>query len=63
VSCTPANANQTPMHIHPNQCDSHVPWTHHKSISNRNVVGDYVTTLTEPVTASGFAGVWQTGPR
>ena len=37
---------------------SHVPFTHHKSISNRAVVGDYVTKLTEPVTVQGFAGVW-----
>ncbi|KAI8476799.1 MAG: hypothetical protein J3K34DRAFT_455631 [Monoraphidium minutum] len=42
---------------------SHVPFTHHKSISNRAVLGDYVTQLTAPVTASGFAGIWPTGPR
>ncbi|KIZ07245.1 pheophorbide a oxygenase [Monoraphidium neglectum] len=42
---------------------SHVPFTHHKSISNRAVVGDYVTKLTEPVTAAGFSGVWPSGPR
>lgn len=37
---------------------SHVPFTHHKSISDRNVLGDYVTTLDGPVTAAGFRGVW-----
>lgn len=37
---------------------AHVPFTHHKSISNRGVIGDYITKLTEPVTAAGFAGVW-----
>lgn len=42
---------------------SHVPFTHHKSISNRAVIGDYVTKITEPVTKDGFAGVWPTGPR
>ena len=41
---------------------SHVPFTHHKSISNRAVVGDYETTLTEPVTEAGFAGVWCAAP-
>jgi hypothetical protein len=35
-----------------------VPFTHHKSISDRNVLGDYVTTLDGPVTAAGFRGVW-----
>eukprot|EP00877_Chromochloris_zofingiensis_P009457 jgi/Chrzof1/4765/Cz14g25130.t1_PAO4[v5.2] len=42
---------------------SHVPFTHHKSISNRNIVGDYLMRLTAPVDESGFKGVWQTGPR
>lgn len=42
---------------------SHVPFTHHKSISNRNVIGDYNTKLTSPMTEAGFQGLWATGPR
>mmetsp|Transcript_4547 Transcript_4547/g.11259 ORF Transcript_4547/g.11259 Transcript_4547/m.11259 type:complete len:613 (-) Transcript_4547:2242-4080(-) len=42
---------------------SHVPFTHHKSISNRNKIGDYKLRLTSPVTAAGFTGDWPTGPR
>ncbi len=50
-------------HPPPNHPRSHVPFTHHKSISNRNVLGDYNTTLTQPLSAAGFEGVWKTGPR
>jgi hypothetical protein len=37
---------------------SHVPFTHHKSISNRNILGDYDIKLTSDVTAAGFTGGW-----
>jgi phenylpropionate dioxygenase-like ring-hydroxylating dioxygenase large terminal subunit len=42
---------------------SHVPFTHHKSISNRNVIGAYDIHLSEPVTRTGFRSMWNTGPR
>jgi phenylpropionate dioxygenase-like ring-hydroxylating dioxygenase large terminal subunit len=31
---------------------SHVPFTHHKSISNRNILGDYTMTLSGEVGAA-----------
>ncbi|KAL6764549.1 hypothetical protein V8C86DRAFT_2471996 [Haematococcus lacustris] len=42
---------------------SHVPFTHHKSISNRNVLGDYHMHLTSPPSLAGFTGLWEAGPR
>ena len=40
---------------------SHVPFTHHKSMSNRNVIGAYDLKLTSPLSESGFTGLWKTG--
>lgn len=39
---------------------SHVPYTHHATISNRNVIGDYDVALTSDVTPAGFTDelVW-----
>jgi len=42
---------------------SHVPFTHHRSISDRNVPNTYDVSLDGPVSAGGFSGVWRTGPR
>jgi nitrite reductase/ring-hydroxylating ferredoxin subunit len=42
---------------------SHVPFTHHKSISNRNVRNNYDIELDGPISASGFSGLWRSGPR
>ncbi|KAG2491183.1 hypothetical protein HYH03_010394 [Edaphochlamys debaryana] len=42
---------------------SHVPFTHHVSMSNRNVIGAYDLKLTTPLTEEGFDGLWKTGPR
>lgn len=38
-------------------------FTHHRSISSRDTVGDYDMALTQPVTRAGFQGLWATGPR
>jgi hypothetical protein len=40
-----------------------VPWTHHKSISNRNATGAFDLKMTSPVGLDGFTGSWVTGPR
>jgi hypothetical protein len=42
---------------------SHVPFTHHKSISSRDTLGAYDMRLTKQVSAAGFSGAWATGPR
>ncbi|WIA12495.1 hypothetical protein OEZ85_012528 [Tetradesmus obliquus] len=42
---------------------SHVPFTHHKSISSRDSVGAYDMRLTRQVSGAGFRGAWATGPR
>eukprot|EP00798_Chlamydomonas_sp_ICE-L_P014138 gene14138-20100_t len=42
---------------------SHVPFTHHKSMSNRNILGAFDFSLTQPVSTAGFQGNWPTGPR
>jgi phenylpropionate dioxygenase-like ring-hydroxylating dioxygenase large terminal subunit len=43
---------------------SHVSFTHHKSMSDRNSIGRYSDiSLTEKVSPSGFKAVWPTGPR
>lgn len=42
---------------------SHVPFTHHKSMSNRNNLNVYDIELTEPVSQQGFSGIWHSGPR
>ncbi|KAG2428715.1 hypothetical protein HXX76_011419 [Chlamydomonas incerta] len=42
---------------------SHVPFTHHASMSNRNVIGPYDLKLTSAITDAGFSGTWKTGPR
>lgn len=42
---------------------SHVPFTHHASISNRKTVGDYDIKLRGPMNKRGFQGEWFTGPR
>ncbi|GFR45544.1 hypothetical protein Agub_g6937, partial [Astrephomene gubernaculifera] len=42
---------------------SHVPFTHHASMSNRDVIGPYDLKLTSPLTQQGFTGMWKTGPR
>lgn len=42
---------------------SHVPFTHHKSISNRNSIGAYDVRMSEPVSRTGFRSIWSTGPR
>ena len=42
---------------------SHVPFTHHVSMSNRNILGAYDIDLLEPVSPTGFGGNWATGPR
>lgn len=42
---------------------SHVPFTHHKSISNRNIRSTYDIQLTQQVSAAGFSGIWPSGPR
>lgn len=42
---------------------SHVPFTHHASMSNRNVLGPYDVELASPLTREGFTGLWKTGPR
>ena len=42
---------------------SHVPFTHHKSMSNRNALGAYDIELLENVGPGGFSGNWRTGPR
>lgn len=42
---------------------SHVPFTHHKSISNRNVLGAYDIKLSGRITEEGFSGRWEQGPR
>ena len=52
------------MHPLPAVLDSsHVPFTHHKSMSNRNLLGAYDIELLEPVSPAGFGGNWATGPR
>jgi hypothetical protein len=40
---------------------SHVPFTHHKSMSNRNVIGAYDLKLSSPLSEAGFTGLWKTG--
>lgn len=35
---------------------SHVPFTHHKSISNRNIIGAYDVEMTSDVEHGGFTG-------
>eukprot|EP00878_Enallax_costatus_P039241 GHUV01044808.1.p1 GENE.GHUV01044808.1~~GHUV01044808.1.p1 ORF type:complete len:157 (+),score=4.15 GHUV01044808.1:306-776(+) len=42
---------------------SHVPFTHHKSISNRNAIGAYDVRMSGPVSRDGFRSMWATGPR
>ncbi|EFJ51773.1 hypothetical protein VOLCADRAFT_87282 [Volvox carteri f. nagariensis] len=42
---------------------SHVPFTHHASMSNRNTIGLYDLKLVTPLSERGFTGVWKTGPR
>ncbi|KAG2449650.1 hypothetical protein HYH02_005182 [Chlamydomonas schloesseri] len=42
---------------------SHVPFTHHASMSNRNVIGPYDIKLTTAISEAGFSGLWKTGPR
>ncbi|KAG1675234.1 hypothetical protein FOA52_016265 [Chlamydomonas sp. UWO 241] len=42
---------------------SHVPFTHHVSMSNRNVLAAYDMELTSAVGPAGFTGNWATGPR
>lgn len=40
---------------------SHVPFTHHKSMSNRNVINTYDVKLLEGVSIAGFSGNWGAG--
>ena len=48
---------------HPTQVldSSHVPFTHHASMSNRNVIGPYDVEMASPLTREGFTGQWKTG--
>lgn len=45
----------------PRPARSHVPFTHHASMSNRNNIGAFDIRLTSPLTQEGFTGVWKTG--
>ncbi|GIL72273.1 hypothetical protein Vretimale_426 [Volvox reticuliferus] len=42
---------------------SHVPFTHHASMSNRKKIGAFDLKLTSPLSERGFDGIWKTGPR
>ncbi|GLI64211.1 hypothetical protein VaNZ11_007404, partial [Volvox africanus] len=42
---------------------SHVPFTHHASLSNRKNIGAFDLKLMSPLSKHGFDGIWKTGPR
>jgi len=42
---------------------SHIPFTHHESVGNRRYAGSLELKLTSEVSADGFTGRWEEGPR
>lgn len=42
---------------------SHVPWVHHKTVSNRANSAPLDLEVVSPITPSGFRGYWAEGPR